>query len=639
MARDRKSSVGRRDFLKRAAVAGAGVAAVPTAPAGATQSAAVPAQRGPVQVRGNLDAREETPPVVDGLTQDNCGADFMVDVIKSLGVEYVVGNTSDNVRALQESIVNYGGNEKPEFLTVVHEEMGVGMAHGYAKIEGRPLGVSGKGTVGLMHASMAVYNAYCDRVPALLFFGNEIDASLRLGGWHAAVLDGAGLVRDFVKYDDQPASLQHFADSALHAYRFAMTPPAGPALLMLDMELQERAIANRAALRIPKIAVPTAPVADHNAVNELARLLVAADNPVLVAGRLARTPAGLAAFTELANVLQCAVTPGTDRMNFPSHHPLAVGQRVIGDADVIVGFEVVDLFGLTNSYTERLHPVIAKRPLKAKIVSVGLNDFSVKSNYQNFARYPEADLAIGGDGEATLPFLVEAVKRQMTDDRRRVFEARGAKFGAMSTVAREHAREAMTHAWDASPITTQRLSAEIWNQVRLEDWSLVTNAIGVPTALWKFEKHYQQIGSRGGGGLGYGPPAAVGAALANRKHGRLSVAILGDGDLMYTSSVLWTAAHHRIPMLVVVHNNRGYHQELMHLQKMACRHNRGIDRAHIGCELDNPAIDYAKLAQGLGWQAEGPISNPKDLGPALTRALAVVKRGGQALLDVVSQPR
>jgi thiamine pyrophosphate-dependent acetolactate synthase large subunit-like protein len=187
------------------------------------------------------------------------------------------------------------------------------------------------------------------------------------------------------------------------------------------------------------------------------------------------------------------------------------------------------------------------------------------------------------------------------------------------------------------------MSAEIWDQVRTEDWSLVSNISlflsAWPTKLWDFDKHYQYIGAQGAAGIGYGAPAAVGAALANKKYGRFSINIQCDGDLNYAPGVLWTAAHHKIPLLTIMHNNRGYHQELMQVQLMANRADRGIDRAHIGTTLTDPFIDYAKMAQTYGMYGEGPISNPNDLGPALKRAIAVVKRGEPALLDVVTQPR
>jgi acetolactate synthase I/II/III large subunit len=186
------------------------------------------------------------------------------------------------------------------------------------------------------------------------------------------------------------------------------------------------------------------------------------------------------------------------------------------------------------------------------------------------------------------------------------------------------------------------LSLELWAAIQQEDWSLVSSlgsVSGWPMRLWNFDKPYQFIGGSGGAGVGYMAPASLGAALANRPHGRLTVTIQPDGDLLYAPGILWTAAHHRIPLLTVMHNNRAYHQELMHLQRMANRHNRGIDRAHIGTTIDEPNVDFAKVAQGMGVFAEGPIENPADLAPALKRAIAVVKRGEPALVDVVTQPR
>jgi thiamine pyrophosphate-dependent acetolactate synthase large subunit-like protein len=249
---------------------------------------------------------------------------------------------------------------------------------------------------------------------------------------------------------------------------------------------------------------------------------------------------------------------------------------------------------------------------------------------------------MAADAEATLPALIEACKKLVTADRRRTLQERGTKLAEAGRLAHERARGEAAYAWDASPISTARLCAELWAQIRTEDWSLVSesgNTSGWTERLWNFEKHYQNLGGSGGAGVGYGAPAAVGAALANKKHGRLSLTIQGDGDFMYAPGVWWTAAHHKIPLLAVMHNNRAYHQEVMHLQRMAGRHNRGITRAHIGTTIDNPAIDYAKIAQGMGVHAQGPITDPNELGPAIKRALDVVKKGEPSLIDVVTQPR
>ena len=249
------------------------------------------------------------------------------------------------------------------------------------------------------------------------------------------------------------------------------------------------------------------------------------------------------------------------------------------------------------------------------------------------------DIAIAADAEATLPALTEAVKRLLTADRKRAFADRGAKLAAAHQKAVEAARVEETYGWDASPISTARLAMELWGQIKNKDWSLVSGGGGWPSRLWAFDKHHQHIGSSGGAGVGYGAPASLGAALANRKYGRLSVSIQNDGDLMYAPGVLWTAAHHKIPLLSVMHNNRAYHQEVMHIQRLANRHQRGIENAGIGTTLVDPNIDYATVARGMGVHAEGPILEAKNLGPAIGRALEVVSKGEPALVDVVTQPR
>jgi thiamine pyrophosphate-dependent acetolactate synthase large subunit-like protein len=333
-------------------------------------------------------------------------------------------------------------------------------------------------------------------------------------------------------------------------------------------------------------------------------------------------------------------------MNFPTHHPLNQTERageLIAGADVILGLEVNDFWGAVHSFRDQMERTsrLVARP-DAKSITISAASLFFKSNYQNFQRYPEVDVDIAADAEATLPSLTEAVKRQLNASRKSAFADRRVRLAAAHNEALQRARDAAAYAWDACPISTARLSAELWAQIKDEDWSLVSNVTLMsrwPVRLWAFENYYHFIGGAGGYGIGYGAPAAVGAALANRKHGRISVNIQCDGDLMYGPGVLWTAAHHRIPLLTIMHNNRGYHQELMQVQIMANRHSRGIDRATIGTTISDPPINYAKLAQSMGVYGDGPISDPKDLGPAIARAIQVVKRGEPALVDVLTQPR
>ncbi|HYR91109.1 MAG TPA: thiamine pyrophosphate-binding protein [Terriglobia bacterium] len=634
MKKSKKGSFGRRGFLKGAAAGAAAFVAAPVA--GAQQAPPVQSARavGVLPAAGVVAAETEVaPPSVDVLTQGRPGADFMVDVIKSLGVDYICANPGSSFRGLQESIVNYGGNTKPQFLTCMHEEISVAMADGYAQVEGKPLMVLAHGTVGLQHASMAVYNSFCGRIPVYIILGNSLDATTRRPGveWKHSVQDAAAMVRDYVKWDDNPVSLPHFAESAIRAYKIMMTPPMAPVLLVADSDLQESAVENEAALRIPKLTIPSPPQGESTAVGEVARLLVAAENPVLFAGR-PRSQAGMDLLVQLAETLQAPIQGG-----LPSRHPFS--QRgALGSADVVLGLEVDDLWGTVHAVRDQLHRTFSSLTKPgAKLISIGTRDLYTKANYQDFQRYPEVDIAVAADVEATLPSLIEACKRLITSDRKRTLEQRGKQLAENKARAQQRARVEATYAWDASPVSTARLQAEVWEVIKNKDWA----SAGGGGPLWNIDKHYRTIDGAGGAGLGHGPPSGVGAALAHRKYGRFFVKFQNDGDMMYAPGALWTATHHRIPMLFVMRNNRAYHQELMHLQRMANRYQRGAtyENTHTGTGIEDPNIDFAMLARSMGLYGEGPISDPKDLGPALRRAVERVERGEVALLDVVTQPR
>jgi acetolactate synthase-1/2/3 large subunit len=620
---------GRRNFLMSAAVAGASAVALKAA-------AADPVAPKP----GKKTAKEGAEKQIA-----RPGSDFMVDVIKTLDLRYIAANPGSSFRSLHESVVNYGGNSKPELIMCLHEETSVAIAHGYAKAAGKPMGVMMHGTVGLQHGAMAIYNAWCDRVPIMMFAGNGLDATKRRPGteWYHSVQDAAGLVRDFVKWDDQPVSLQHFAESTVRAYKIATTTPMEPVLIVAEIDLQEDAIEHESALKIPVLSLTLPSQGDSGALAAAARMLVAAESPVIIVERAARDQEGVQRLVRFAEALNAPVIDLGARMNFPSTHYLSQTDRrreLVRGADVILMLEVADPWGEMNSVTDPFKEYRRLASDTVKTITLSFSDVYLKSNYQDFQRFQSINMPISGDVQASLPEFTEQLKRAMDGPRRKALAARTPALRAAWEEMRKSARDAAAVGWDASPVSTARLAAEVWDVIKDEPWSLVvSDRITWARRLWPTTQFHQMLGGSGGQGVGYSLPGAVGAALANRDKGLLSVTFQPDGDLLYAPGALWTAAHHKIPLLFVMHNNRGYHQETMHLQRMAALHNRRMDQAWIGNALENPSIDFAKMAQSYGVWAEGPIGDPAALGPALRRALAIVKSGLPALLDVVCQAR
>jgi thiamine pyrophosphate-dependent acetolactate synthase large subunit-like protein len=647
------NAVNRRNFLTGVAVAGAATAVtVPPVQAAPAAAPRLPSALPPTY--HTIAAETGTPAQDNSRIAGRAGSDFMVDVIKTLDIKYLPSNCASSFRGIHESLINYGQNKMPEFLTCTHEESAVGMAHGYFKIAGKPLMTLCHGTVGLQHAAMAVYNAWCDRVPVIVVGGNDLDAAHRPPGvptFHSAQ-DINAMVRDYTKWDDTPVSLQHFAQSFVRAYKIAMTPPYGPVAMSLDAGLQQEPIKNNGEkLYIPKYVPTSPPAGESGAVKEAARLLANASNPVIVADRAARSQNGVRMLVELAELLQARVIDQQGRMNFPKTHYLSASPTAVANADVIIGLELSDFWATVNAWIDNGEHGIGINTTRikpdTKLISISAVELNTKANYQDFQRFQSVDISMAADAEATLPALIEAVKSAIPNDRKAAIEKRGEAARKAYAEGRARTKEAAAVAWDASPISTARLVMELYAQIKDLDWSLVAsegNVSNWPNRLWPMEKHYHWIGRSGGYGVGYGAPASVGAALANRDvGGRFSVSIQSDGDLMYAPGVLWTAAKHKIPLLAVMHNNRGYHQEVMHVQRLSNFRNRvaslGGDMGPIGTSIMNPDIEYHKLAESMGWWAKGPIKDPAELGPAIKQAVAAVKAGQPALVNVWTQPR
>lgn len=636
----------RRQFL-----AGAVAAPAVTLAASATRAVAQPAPaRAAVPAKPQTVGDTQAPSEQRIVTSGKVGGDFMVDCLRALNIDFVASCPGSTFRGLQESLINYGMNTKPEFITCLHEEVSAAMCHGYAKIAGKPMSCLVHGVVGTQHAAMPIYNAYCDQAPMLVMAGNVGEGTSRRPGveWAHSAHDQATIVRDYVKWDDQAANLQDFAEGVVRAYDIATIAPMGPVFVVVDADQQEEEIDPKEKLFIPKLRKRSQPMGDAVAVAEAAKMLVAAENPVIVAGRYQRTAAGPQLLAQLADTLNAPVLDERSRMNMPNRHPLNHTERgaaLLRQADVILCLEPMDLFGTLNNVTDLIgRPSTPKIRPDAKVIVIGTTDAQIKANITAYERYNQADLGITGDAETTTPSLIQAIEKEITPNRRSALATRGQKLREQSTgfMKAVYAQAAM--GWTANPISTARTCAEVWEQLKTSggEYTMSSEANFLsdwPYRLWNMDKPWNSMGRSVGGGVGYTAPASLGAALANKEHGRITVSLNGDGDLLMQPGTLWTAAHHEIPILYVVHNNRAYHQEYMHVQRMAQRNQRGIDRAHIGTTIDNPNIDFATLAKSYGVYSEGPISNPVDLGPAITRALAVVKKGQPALIDVVSQPR
>jgi len=582
--------------------------------------------------------------------QPQYGSDVVVDLMKAFDIEYAAFNPGATFRGIHDSIVNYGGNYKPEVIFCNHEEISVAIAHGYAKAKGKPMVAIVHNMVGLQHASMAIFNAYIDRVPIMVLGGtgpmNTKRRRPRIDWIHTALVQG-NQVRDYVKWDDQPYSLADVPDSFVRGYRIATTEPMAPVYINYDADIQEDAITT--PLEIPEVSryAPPAPAQAHSeALRQAARLLVEAETPLIIADTLGRNPKTVPALIELAEVLSIPVIDKGARFNFPSTHPLDVtdGARdLLGRADVILALDVPDLYGSLTTVSKQTRACEYITRPGAKLISISMHDMLVHSWAGDYQALQPLDLAMTADTSVAVPELIRLCREQLERDpgRKPRLEQR------QKELAEKHKSRRAKWLADArakggqKEISTAWLALELGEVIKNEDWVLVNGSSnGWARRLWDFTRPNQYLGASGGAGVGYGSGAAIGAALALKDSGKLAVNIQADGDLLMTSSSLWTAAKHRVPLLVVMHNNQSFYNSEEHAIEVAKFRNRPVENAGIGTHVDDPEVDFAKMAQSFGVNAEGPIRSPAELRPALERALRFVKEKKLPyLVDVVAEPR
>jgi acetolactate synthase-1/2/3 large subunit len=562
-------------------------------------------------------------------------SDVIVDLLHEYRIPYAALNPGASYRGLHDSMVNYGGN-RPVMMLCQHEETAVQIAHGYAKASGKPMVAILHNLVGLLHANMAVYYAYADRAPVFIIGAtgpmDETKRRPRIDWIHSALVQGEA-VRAYTKWDYQPTVIDGVPESFARAYSVMMTEPRGPIYMCYDAWLQEHTLEHEVALP-PKGAakVPSPVAADPVALERAAEMLLAAKRPVIIAEYVGREPAGFHALVELAETLGAPVYDVNSRLNFPSRHPLNLSmvKDVFRDADLILCLDTRDWERATTELVSTTREVTSLVPQGCKWIDIGFGDLEISSWAMDYQRLAHADLRILADTTIAIPALTKLLKGKVNK--------REAWFAPLRQKAHAQWEAEAKQDWDASPITLPRLATEVWNAIKSEDWVLTAGTLDDwARQLWDFDKPYRHPGKSLGTATQIG--ISLGVALAHRDAKRLVVDLQPDGDLMFDAGALWVAAKHRIPLLVVMYNNRAYYNDWEHQIRMAKLRGTPVERAHIGMDMDDPAPDFAAMAKAMGWYAEGSIDRPGDVAAALKRAIERVKAGQPALLDTITQKR
>ena len=567
-------------------------------------------------------------------------SDVIVDLLHAYDLPYAALNPGASYRGLHDSIVNYGAN-RPALMLCQHEETAVQIAHGFAKASGKPMLAILHNLVGLLHANMAIYYAYADRVPVFVVGAtgpmDESKRRPRIDWIHTALVQGEA-VRAYTKWDYQPAVIDGVPEAFARAYSVMMTEPRGPIYMCYDAWLQEQPLEHEVPLPPPGAAkLPSAIAPDRAALERAAEMLLGAEHPVILAEYVGRDAAGFHGLVELAETLGAPVYDVNSRLNFPGRHPLNVSmmKEVFRDADLLLCLDTRDWERATTELVSTTRKTTSIVPATCKWVDIGFGDLEISSWAMDYQRLAHADLRVLADTTLAIPALTQLLKPRISP---RARDLRSRQVAQMSAAARARWAKEAREDWDASPITLPRLASEVWDAIKGEDWVLTAGTLEDWTRkIWDFDKPYRHPGRSLGTATQIG--ISLGVALAHRDAGRLVVDLQPDGDLMFDAGALWVAAKHRIALLVVMYNNRAYYNDWEHQIRMARQRGTPLERAHIGMDLVDPAPDFAAMAKSMGWYAEGPIDQPAEIPAALQRAIKRVKVGQPALLDTITQKR
>jgi thiamine pyrophosphate-dependent acetolactate synthase large subunit-like protein len=557
------------------------------------------------------------------------GSDVVAETLRALDIPYIALNPGASYRGLHDSIVNYLGNQTPQMLLCLHEEIAVAIAHGYAKVTNKAMAAAVHSNVGLFHATMAIFNAWCDRMPVVILGATgPVDATKRRPwiDWIHTARDQGAIVRDYTKWDDQPASPGAAREALLRAHWIANTAPMGPVYINLDAEMQEAKLAEPIGpIDVHRFMPPTATAPAPELVAQAAKLLKSAKHPLILMGRVTRSLEGWNQRVALAETLDAKViTELKLGAAFPTDHPLHAGPpgstalgpqalEAIRQADVIISLDWVDLAGLCkNAFPDGIPA--------AKIIVVS-NDFRVHRGWSmDYQGLPVCDVMLANTPEEAVPDLLKAVG------------------GTVSARKPAPAKPAAKPELSTDKLVVNDLVRALKIAVGERDVTLAHISLSWDGATWPFRHPLDYVGSEGGGGVGGGPGNAVGTALALMGTGRLAAAVCGDGDFMMSNAAIWTAVHYRIPLLIVVANNRSFFNDELHQERVARIRARPVENRWIGQRISEPDIDIAALARSQGAQGFGPVTKPSDLVATFAQAIAAVERGEVAVVDVRVEP-
>jgi thiamine pyrophosphate-dependent acetolactate synthase large subunit-like protein len=581
-----------------------------------------PAARPPATV----DTAAVERPIPSGTNAAGFGSDVVAEVLRDLDIPYIALNPGASYRGLHDSLVNHIGNATPQMLLCLHEEIAVAIAHGYAKVTGKAMAAAVHSNVGLFHATMAIFNAWCDRLPILVLGATgPVDAAKRRPwiDWIHTAADQGAIVRHYTKWDDQPASPAAAREALLRAFWIANTAPQGPVYINLDADLQESVLEKPLPhLDVARFMPAVAAAAPPTLIKEAAALLKGAKHPVILAGRVSRDLAAWKERVALAEAVGAHVCTSLKvGAAFPTDHPLHVDAPqaftkdeltpLLRQADVILSLDWVDLAGI-------LKP-LGGAPT-GKVIQVSLDHQLHNGWSMDYQGLPPVDLFLPATPEMAVAALLAAI-------------------GPAAARTAGTARPLHQPAAGTKPaLGIEDLAHALRGAVGKRDVTLTHLPLSWQGSFWHFRHPLDFVGSDGGGGVGGGPGISVGVALALKGSGRLPVGICGDGDFLMTVTALWTAVHYRIPLLIVVANNRSFYNDEVHQERMAIMRNRPVDNKWIGQKMLDPEIDLAALARAQGAHGFGPIAKSGELTAALGEAVAAVEAGGVAVVDVRIEP-